>query len=168
MHQKDVDQKFLWVSRTSSEPLKSIMKKDASSISFLITVIWNLKKRKGKNSKLHFRQLVSRTTNFFTSGICYWQIRWMLLILCIFNKPNIWYLWSLTILGIKRWFPCQSFPGPLFVVGVPKSFKLLPDISFESGFKEDCIVEFTAVFLCLLLTWSRQYSMWCSNKFNGP
>ena len=49
-----------------------------------------------------------------------------------------------------------------FVVCGPKNFKLLPNISFDSGFK--MILEFTAVFVYLLLSWSRRYPVkWNSN-----
>ena len=57
-------------------------------------------------------------------------------ILCIFIKPNVWYSWSLKILAIKRWFPfnfAKILQGRHFVVGGPKNFKLLADISFESN-----------------------------------
>ena len=88
-------------------------------------------------------------------------------ILCIFIKPNVWYSWSLKILAIKRWFPFNFAKIFHYVVGGPKSVKLWADISFESGPKY-CIVEFTAIFVCLLLSWSRRYSMKWSSNFDGP
>ena len=57
-------------------------------------------------------------------------------ILWIFIKPNVWYLWSSKILAIKRWFPFnvpKILQRRYFVVGGPKNFKLLADISFESS-----------------------------------
>ena len=57
-------------------------------------------------------------------------------ILCIFIKPDVWHSWSLKILAIKRWFPfnfIKILQGRHFVVGEPKNYKLLGDISFESG-----------------------------------
>ena len=57
-------------------------------------------------------------------------------ILWIFIKPNVWYSWSFKILAIKRWFPfdfAKILQGHYFVVGGPKNFKLLADISFESS-----------------------------------
>ena len=51
----------------------------------------------------------------------------ILFILCIFNKPNVWYLWSLGILAFKIWF-LFNFAKLLdcchFVVGKTKNFKL--------------------------------------------
>ena len=41
--QKYADQKYLWCSRTSLDPSKSIIKKDGFSTRFLTIVIWNLK-----------------------------------------------------------------------------------------------------------------------------
>ena len=69
---------------------------------------------------------------------------------------------SLKILAIKQWFPfnfAKILQGHHFLVRggrrgeVAKNFKLLPDISlqFFFFFSKNCIVEFTAVFLCLLL-----------------
>ena len=59
-----------------------------------------------------------------------------LLMLCILIKKNVWHSWSLKILTIKRWFPFNFaiiLQGRYFVAGVTKNFKLLADISFESG-----------------------------------
>ena len=73
-------------------------------------------------------------------------------ILCIFIKPNVWYSWSLKILAIKRWF--------LFNYG--GSTKKLQTFSRHFFWKQPskyCIAEFTAIFVCLLLSWSRRYSM---------
>ena len=43
------------------------------------------------------------------------------------------------MLAIKKWFPfnfAKTLQGRHFVVGGPKNFKLLPDITFDSGFQE--------------------------------
>ena len=91
----------------------------------------------------------------------------ILLILCIFIKSNIWYSWSLKILPIKKWFPfnfAKYLQGRHFVVDRPKISRHLVDISFESCLSKYCIFEFTAIFVCFLLSWSRRYSMkWSSN-----
>ena len=77
--------------------------------------------------------------------------------------------WNFKTLAIKRWFPF-NFAKVLefrhFMVGGPKIFKFLQDISFDSDFpKLYCRVY--CCFLCLLLSWSRWYSMkWISN-FDG-
>ena len=73
----------------------------------------------------------------------------VLLTLCILIKPNLWCLWSLKILFIKRWFPFYFaiiLQGRHFVVDGPKNFKLLVDISFESGLQN-------ILLLSLLLFW---------------
>ena len=71
-------------------------------------------------------------------------------ILCIFIKPNVWYSWSLKILAIKRWFPfnfAKILQGRHFVVGGPKNFKLLADISFESNL-QNTVLPSLLLFLC--------------------
>ena len=71
-------------------------------------------------------------------------------ILCIFIKPNVWYSWSLKILAIKRWFPfnfAKILQGFHFVVGGPKNFKLLADISFESSL-QNTVLPSLLLFLC--------------------
>ena len=71
-------------------------------------------------------------------------------ILWIFIKPNIWYSWSLKILAIKRWFPfnfAKILQGCHFVVGGPKNFKLLADISFESSL-QNTVLPSLLLFLC--------------------
>ena len=72
-------------------------------------------------------------------------------ILCIFIKPNVWYSWSLKILAIKRWFPfnfAKILQGCHFVVGGPKNFKLLADISFESSL-QNTVLPSLLLFLCV-------------------
>ena len=57
-------------------------------------------------------------------------------ILCTLIRTNIWYSWSLKTMAIKRWFPFNVtiiLQGRHFVVDGPKNFKLLADISLESG-----------------------------------
>ena len=71
-------------------------------------------------------------------------------ILCVFNKPNVWYLWSLKILSLKSWFPfnfTKLLQGCHFVVGEPKNFKLLADISFESGL-QNTVLPSLLLYLC--------------------
>ena len=71
-------------------------------------------------------------------------------ILSIFIKPNVWCSWSLKILVIKRWFLfnfAKILQGRHFVVGGPKNFKLLVDISFESGLQSTVLLSLL-LFLC--------------------
>ena len=94
----------------------------------------------------------------------------ILLILCIYIKPNVWYSWSLKILAIKRWFPfnfANILQGRHFVVGRPKIQTFSRHFFWELPSKY-CIVEFTAIFVCFLLSWSRRYSMKWSSNFDGP
>ena len=71
-------------------------------------------------------------------------------ILYIFIKPNVWYSWSLKILAIKRCFLfnfAKILQGRHFVVGGPKNFKLLADISFESSL-QNTVLPSLLLFLC--------------------
>ena len=57
----------------------------------------------------------------------------ILLIVCIFNKPNVWYFRSLKILAIKTVIPfnfAKILRGRHFALDGPKNFKLLPDVFF--------------------------------------
>ena len=83
----------------------------------------------------------------------------ILLIVCIFNKPNVWYFRSLKILAIKTVIPfnfAKILQGRHFALDGPKNFKLLPDVFFLIFFflSKNCIVEFIAVFVWLLWSWS--------------
>ena len=95
----------------------------------------------------------------------------ILLILCIFIKQNVWYSWSLKIFVIKRWFPfnfTKILHGRLFAVGGPKNFKLLTDISLHRGLSSlSSVAKFTIIFVCLLMRWSRRYSIKWSINFDG-
>ena len=90
-------------------------------------------------------------------------------ILKIFFKPSVSYSWSLKIMAIKRWFPfnfAKILQGYHFVVGEPNNFKFLADISFESSLQNTVFP--SLLLLCLLLSWSRRYSMKWSSNFDGP
>ena len=128
------------------------------------------KMKKALIKKKHFQQPVNCKANFFTNWIYYWQIR-VFLTLCIFNKPNVWYLWDLKILAIKRWFLfnfTKNLQGHHIVVGGPKNHQTFTRYFFWLLLSKNCMVKFTAVFMCLLLSWSRGYSMKWSNNFDGP
>ena len=73
--------------------------------------------------------------NFYTNWICYWQIRFCPYYAFSLNQ-NIWYYWSLKTLANKRWFLfnfAKALQNRHFVVGGRKNFKLLGDVSLESG-----------------------------------
>ena len=88
-------------------------------------------------------------------------------ILCIFIKPNVWYLWSLKILAIKRWFLVN------FLKIYRTAILWWVDQTFSRHFFREkpsnyCITEFTTIFVCVLLNWSRWYSMKWSSNFSDP
>ena len=91
-------------------------------------------------------------------------------ILCIFIKPNVWYSWSLKILAIKRWFPFnfeKNFTGLPFCGGWTKKLQTFSKHLFWEQPSKYCIAKFTAIFVCLLLIWSRRHSMNWSTNFDG-
>ena len=104
----------------------------------IISSNWNLLKNYEKYFLFHLNKLNTSFAN---------QI---LHILFIFTKPNVWYSWSLKILAIKRWFPfnfAKILQDRHFVVGGPKNFKLLADISFESSL-QNTVLPSLLLFLC--------------------
>ena len=85
----------------------------------------------------------------------------ILLILYIFNKPDVWYLLSLKILAIKMWFQVnstKSLHGRHFVVSGPKNFKLLPD-SFGSGSQKIVLLNLL-LFLCACYSVDVDHVQW--------
>ena len=53
----------------------------------------------------------------------------------------------------------KNFTGPQFCGGWTKNFQSFSRHFFREQPSKYCIIEFTAVFVCLLLSWSRRYSM---------
>ena len=91
-------------------------------------------------------------------------------ILCTFITPNVWYSWSLKLLAIKRWFPfklAKILEGCYFVVGRPKIQTFSRHFFWELPSKY-CIAQFTAIFVCFLLSWFRRRSMKWSSNFHCP
>ena len=118
--------------------LKSTFNVQYSSRRRIISGNWNPLKNHEKYFLFHLNKLNILLAN---------QI---LHILCIFIKPNVWYSWSLKILAIKRWFPfnfAKILQGRHFVVGGPKNFKLLADISFDSSL-QNTVLPSLLLFLC--------------------
>ena len=92
-----------------------------------------------------------------------------MLILCIVNKTNVWHLWSLKILAIKRWFPFNFVKikqGRHVVVGGPKNFKLLPDTFFDGGFRK-IVLSSLLLFLCRTRTTCRTCNLQNSRAFKN-
>ena len=95
-----------------------------------------------KNHENHFLFHLNKLNILLASQILH--------ILWIFVKPNVWYSWSLKILAIKRWFPfnfAKILQDRHFVVGGPKNFKLLANISFESSLL-NTVLPSLLLFLC--------------------
>ena len=120
------------------------------------------KTKTAKIKKWSCRQPVNRKTKLLANQT--------LFILCIFIKSNVWYMWSLKILVIKR-LPPFNFAKILkrlyFGVAGSKNLKVLPDLSFDSGFQK-IVLSSLLLFRVLLLSWSRRYSMEQSSNFDGP
>ena len=55
-----------------------------------------------------------------------------------------------------------------FCGGQTKNLQTFSRHLFREQPSKCCIVEFTAIFVCLLLSWSRRYSMKWSSNFDGP
>ena len=101
--QKCEDQKYLWRSWASSEISKSIIKRDCFKVAFLTRAIWNLEKWKRKKLKNGISTNRYSQTKFFQKHNLLLADQ-ILLTSYIFIKPNVWYLWSLETLAIKRFF----------------------------------------------------------------
>ena len=74
----------------------------------------------------------------------------ILYITCILIKPNVWYSWGLKMLAIKKWFLfnfAKILQGHHFVVGGPKNFKLLADISLDSSL-QNTVLPSLLLFFC--------------------
>ena len=74
----------------------------------------------------------------------------ILYIKCILIKPNVWYSWGLKMLAIKKWFLfnfAKILQGHHFVVGGPKNFKLLADISLDSSL-QNTLLPSLLLFFC--------------------
>ena len=93
---------------------------------------------------------ITKNTLFHLNKLNMLLANQILHILRIFIKSNVWYLWSLKILAIKRWFTfnfAKILQGCHFVVCGPKIFKLLAEISFESGL-QNIVLSSLPLFLC--------------------
>ena len=111
----------------------------------------NIVKSAGQFLAIEIPWKIMKNTFYFilTNWIFYWQIRFCTYY-AFFIKPNVWYSWSLKILAIKRWFLfdfAKILQGRHFLVGGPKNFKLLVDISFDSSL-QNTVLPSLLVFLC--------------------
>ena len=62
----------------------------------------------------------------------------------------------------------KNFTGPPFCGGWTKKLQTFSRHFFWEQPSKYCIAEFTAIFVCLLLSWSRRYSTKWSSNFDGP
>ena len=97
-----------------------------------------------KNHEKYFLFHLSKLNILLANRILY--------ITCILVKPNVWNVWSwgLKILAIKKWFLfnfAKILQGHHFVVGGPKNFKLLADISLDSSL-QNTVLPSLLLFLC--------------------
>ena len=109
---------------------------------------------------------IMKNTFYFilTNWICYWQIRFCTYCAFSLNQMSdireVWKYWPLKY-GFRS--ISQKFYRVVICGGWTKNFQ-----TFNRRLSKYCIVELTAVFVCLLLSWSRRYSMKWSNNFDGP
>ena len=116
-----------------------------------------------KNHEKHFLFHLNKLNILLANRILY--------TLCIFIKPNVWYSWSLKMLAIKKMISVQfpkNFTGPPFCGEWTKNLQIFSrHFSWQQPSKYR-IAEFTAIFVCLLLSWSTRYSTKWSSNFDGP
>ena len=112
-------------------------------------------KRHLLNNSIFSSTLIVNQT-FFTNWIYYWQT--------IFWKPNVfWYMWSLKILAIKKWFPSnltKNLQGRHFVKGGPKNFKFYLILLLTVDFKTLYYQIYCCFYVFVILNLSRWYSIY--------
>ena len=114
---------------------------------------------------------IMKNTFFFilTNWICYWQIIFCAYYAFSLNKMSdiceVWKYWPL-----KDGFHSisQNFTWSPFCGGWTKNLQTFSRHFFWQQPSKYCIAEFTAIFVCLLLSWSRWYSTKWSSNFDGP
>ena len=96
-------------------------------------------------------KIMKNTFNFILANwICYWQTRFCTYYAFSLNQMSdiheVWKYWPLK----DGWFlfSFAILQGCHFVVGGPKNFKLLADISFESSL-ENTVLRSLLLFLCV-------------------
>ena len=113
---------------------------------------------------------IMKNTFYFilTNWICYWQIRFCTYYAFSLNQISdireVWKYWPL-----KDGFPSisQKCYRTTILWWVEQKLQTFLTVFREQPSKY-CIVELTAVFVCLLLGWSRRYSMKWISYFDGP
>ena len=113
---------------------------------------------------------IMKNTFYFilTNWICYWQIRF-----CTYYE--LWLNQMYDIREVRKYWPLKDgfwsisskFTGPRFCGGWIKNLQTFSRHFFWEQPSKHCFAEFTAIFVCVLLSWPRQYSMKWSSNFNG-
>ena len=119
------------------------------------------KRQKSKNSIFDSLLIVKKLFHRLNSLLA----NQVLFILSIFNKPNVWYLWNSKILALNF---AKILQGRQYLAEWPKKFNLLQNISFDRGFRKVVLSSLLLFSCCLLLSWSRKYSLKGSSNFNDP
>ena len=95
------------------------------------------------------RRPVNRKPNIFINWTCYWQIRSCTYYACSLNEMSdnreVWKYWPLK--DVFCLISQKKLQGCHFAVGRPKNFKLLADISFETG-PQNIVLSSLLMFLC--------------------
>ena len=93
---------------------------------------------------------IMKNTFYFilTNWICYWQVRFCTYYAFSLNRMS-------DIREVWKYWPLKD------------GFRSISQKFYRQPSKY-CIAEFTAIFVCLLLSWSRRYSMKWSSNFDGP
>ena len=114
---------------------------------------------------------IMKNTFYFilTNWICYWQIRFCTYYAFSLNQMSdireVWKYWPLKD-GFRSIL--QKFYRVPICGGWTKKLQTFSRHFLWERSSKYCVVELTAVFVCLLLSWSRRYSMKWSSNFDGP
>ena len=114
---------------------------------------------------------IMKNTFYFilTNWISYWQIRFCTYYTFSLNQmPDIREVWKYWPLKDGFRSISQNLYRVAICGGWTKKFQTFNRHFFWERLSKHCIVELAAVFVCLLLSWSRRYSMKWSSNFNGP
>ena len=113
---------------------------------------------------------IIRNTFFFilTNWICYWQIRFCTYYAFSLNQMSyireVWKYWPLKD---RFWSVSQKFYRAA-ILWWSKNYQTFGRHFFREQPSKYSIVEFTAIFVYLQLSWSRRYSMKWSSNLDGP
>ena len=113
---------------------------------------------------------IMKNTFYFilTNWICYWQIRFCTYYAFSLNQmSDIREVWKYCPVKDGFWSISKKFYRAICGRWT-KHLQTFSRHFFREQPSKYCIVEFTAIFVCLILSWSRWYSMKWSSNFDGP